>query len=245
MRKLSIVALMIVAGAAQAQVVIPPAFAGTSTGTSGFNTVMRQFERSMQAVYSAGQLTGVNVGDQITGIQFRMFFTASNPATFPVSALSFANYDIFLGQSATAPGSMSTTYAANQGAGFMQVRSGGLTVNPNTYVKGPDIATPAPWGELITFTTPYTYTGGSLLMELRHTGNGSTTGNLFVDTVADSAGNWQAIAQTAAGAYTATTGVVGATAAPVMRLTVVPVPEPATMAILGLGAAALLRRRRK
>jgi len=246
MRKLTVLALVVMAGAVQAQVVIPPAFAGTSTGTTGFNTVMRQFDRSMQAVYAATQLTGLNVGDQITGIQFRMFFFATNPATFPATTLTFTNYDIFMGQSATAPGSMSTTYAANQGTGFMQVRSGSLSVAPGTYVKGPDAATPAPWGPVITFTTPYTYNGGSLLMELRHTGNGDAAGNLFVDTVADVAGSWQAIANTTTGAaYAATTGVIGATAAPVMRLNVVAVPEPATCAILGLGAAALLRRRRK
>lgn len=238
-------AVVLLAGAASAQVVIPSAFASTSTGTTGFNTVMRQFDRSMQAVYSASVL-GLNVGDQINGISFRMNFTASNAfTTFPANTLTFANYDIFMSTTSVTPGSMSTTYAANQGGDFMQVRSGSLTVSPNTYTKGPDAATPGTWGSVISFNNAFTYNGGNLLIEIRHTGNGDAAGNMFIDTVADSAGSWQAIANTTSGsAYTATTGTVGATAAPVARLNLAPVPEPASMTVLGLGALALLRKRR-
>lgn len=129
----------------------------------------------------------------------------------------------------------------------MQVRGGALTIMANTYVKGPDAATPAPYGPYITFNMgDFVYNGGNLLLEIRHTGNTGSQ-NLFVDTLADSAGNWSNIASagTAGTNYGATTGAAGVSGAPVAKLQITPVPEPSTVLALIAGVAVLAARRRK
>src|SRR5207302_8764496 len=85
------------------------------------------------------------------------------------------NFDVYLGPSNFAPGSLSTSPAANQGAGTMQVRSGPLTFPANSFPGG---SSPNAFGPEITFSTPYTYTGGDLLLTLRYT---AASGQLLFD----------------------------------------------------------------
>lgn len=111
MKRVTLVAIVLsCAAAASADVVIPAAFAGTSTGTVGFNTVLRAFDRSVQAIYGASTLSGLNVGDRISGVAFRMFFTTNNPNTWPTADINWANYDIYMSTTSVTPGSQSTTY---------------------------------------------------------------------------------------------------------------------------------------
>jgi hypothetical protein len=78
-----------------------------------------------------------------------------------------------------AAGQLSTTYTDNIGTDAVAVRSGPLTL-PSGFNPGGAL-TPAvnPWGGIIEFTTPYVYTGGNLLITIRHNGHtgGAGSGN--------------------------------------------------------------------
>src|SRR5262249_40503812 len=119
------------------------------------------------------------------------------------------------------------------------------TIPAGTFGFGNLGTTPNPWGFEVTFNTPYTYTGGNLLVEVRHTGSNIVNFTTdFLDalpttTVGFGTDFWCA---TATG-NTATTGA--ANSFTISRLTWQPVPEPASMAVLGLGALALIRRRKQ
>ncbi|HYE63243.1 MAG TPA: hypothetical protein VD997_14705 [Phycisphaerales bacterium] len=172
------------AAAASAQTVSMPAGIEASGTSGGFSTVFHRDARSYQilmneaALQAAGMPTNVN----ITALAFRR-----PPATlpsfpfpsWPTTQLTFANWDMTLSPSDAIAGQMSSTYTNNIGAGAVMVRSGSLTLAPGAFPGGSPAPTPNPWGTDITFTTPYFYTGGSLLITIRHTGNGvSTTGHV-------------------------------------------------------------------
>lgn len=235
-----------IAISAQAQyVVVPNAYANAAASTAGLNTFIRDINapRTGQLLINANQLGAVNVGDQITGMSFRLF--TGSTVNFPPNGATWAQYDIEVGQALADPLQWSTTFANNLTGAATLVRSGPLTVGANAYqgTGGP----PRPWGTEITFTTPYVYTGGNLAITVRHGGSDITNNaaNDFLEAVLTTdvlyTGN-------AVRSYTATsnTATVGTQANfTVTRLTVSAVPEPATMSLLGLGAVALMARRRR
>jgi hypothetical protein len=142
-------------------------------------------------------------------------------------------------------GSQTTTFATNFVGTPTTVRSGALTVNAGSYTAGATGTTPNPFGPTVTFNSAYTYTGGNLLIEIRHSGSNIVNGSTdFLDCVPTTdpgygVNFWSATA-------TGNTATVGAANTfTVTRLTVAPVPEPASMAVLGIGALAMLRRRKK
>src|SRR5262249_7684861 len=129
--------------------------------------------------------------------------------------------------------SLSSTFAANEGAGTTTVRSGSLTIPAGSLVGGPG---PNPFYEFV-FSTPFTYTGGSLLATFIHSDPGVSSGlNLdanFITPLGD-VGNRVAFL----GSDTSTTGRVGFYNAPVLAfdITTAVVPEPSTLwiAVSGL-----------
>jgi hypothetical protein len=152
--------LLGVASNASADVVVPPAFEFTIGSGSEFTALGRLANR-IQVVYGASELTGLNVGDIITGLTFRI---GGTPAVL-AAPQTVANYEIRLSQSQNAPGSLSTTFADNRGTDEV-VRSGPLTINKGDWTN---VGSPRPFGPIIPFTTNYTYNGGPLLMEYSHT----------------------------------------------------------------------------
>jgi hypothetical protein len=223
--------------------VVPNAYANTAASTSGLNTFIRDANnpRTGQLLINSNQLGGVNIGDQITGMSFRLW--TGSTANFPPAGATWSDYTINVGVG-VAPILGTTTFATNFIGAPTMVRTGALAIGPSAYLGtgGP----PRPWGTEITFQTPYVYTGGHLAIEVRHTGSNITNNpaNDFLEVALTSdagyvAGDFRS--------YTATgnTATVGGLANfTVTRLTVNPVPEPATFAALGLGALALMRRRK-
>jgi hypothetical protein len=152
------------------QVVVPGTFAGTA-GVAGLNTFIRDLgnPRTGQLLMDASELATIPPGSQITGIEFRLWTGATAP--FPVSDATWANYTINMG-TCVQPSLGTTTFASNFVGAPVQVRTGSLTVPAGTYsnVGGP----PRPYGPVITFTTPFVYTGGHLGIEIRHPGSNIT-----------------------------------------------------------------------
>jgi hypothetical protein len=235
-------AVAAVGAVASAQyVVVPNQYATTAASGSGLNTFIRDINntRTGQLLVNANQLGSLQAGDQITGMTFRLWTGATIP--FPDQPATWNDYSIWVGQG-VAPLAGSTTFASNFLGTPTLVRSGALTIPAGSFSVG---GSPNAWGFEIGFQTPFTYAGGHLTFEIRHGGSNivNPAGSfLEVATQSDAgyaAGNFRSYTSTS---NTATIG--GLADFTVTRLTVNPVPEPGTMAALGLGALAVVRRRR-
>jgi hypothetical protein len=148
---------------------VPAANATVASGAAPFDTLTREFARTYQQTFAAAEI-GVPVGGQIGFVTFRSSNAAGANAagTWPPSNLTWANYTITLGQAAFPPGSMSTTFASNVVTGTeVTVHTGPLTMLANSFNNSQTVPTVNPPGFSIPIT-PYTYTGGDLVMTIRH-----------------------------------------------------------------------------
>lgn len=234
-------ALAVVAGA-YADGVVPNAFAAVEAPSSFSLTSTATAGRTYQMTIAASQLTGF-VGQNLTGMTWRLNNTAT--AAWPSVLTSFTQWDIRIG-AGVAPAAMSSTFASNFTGGNTLVRSGALSFNPNSFTIGGSGSTPNAFGPNIGFSTNYLYAGGDLCIEMRFSAQSGATNQPAFDGVAatDTANGWGTLF---AGRWTS--NVAGTTGGNanflVTNFTSTAVPEPASMAVLGLGAAALLRRRRR
>jgi len=227
------VTLLVLAATASADLVVPNPYATTLASTSGLNTFIRDTgnPRTGQLLINANQLTSMNIGDQLTGITFRIY--SASTVNFPATDATWSDYTINVGPG-VAFGSQTTTFATNFASAPTTVRSGPLTMLANSFVGTG--TTPHPFGPFIPFSTPYTYTGGNLLVEIRHSGSNivNVASNfLEVALTTDPGFNTNFWAATATG-NTATTGAVANFT--VSQFQVTTVPEPSSVALTGLAA---------
>jgi len=217
--------------ASASSLIIPGAFTAAE-GDASYAFLAEFGGITFQQEYDASLLTGFVVGDIITGLQFRLDGTESNS---PTSSKVIANFDVYLGPSAFAAGALTSSVAANQGAGTVLARSGSLSIPANSFTGG---AGPNPFGLQIVFTTPFTYTGGNLLLTLTYS---TPTADFYFDLATIAAGA-QARSDVNYNSPTVTNDL--GTKAIVTEFTYTAAPEPTT-AVLLLGGAALLSWRRR
>ena len=176
------VALALSAGAL-AQTATMPAGVDTVAGSGGYSNFFRSLARSMQLEMddTGVAAAGITPGTRITGISWR------DPswqafATWPAAGLTatFQNYDITMSQSTRSSSQgLSTTYTDNIATDAVAVRAGQLVLQSGFLPGGAVTPNVNAWGGVIQFTTPYVYTGGHLLLTIRHTGAvGSGSGNV-------------------------------------------------------------------
>jgi hypothetical protein len=221
---------------AQIQTVVPNNFTAVE-GNSSSSSLFQTGPASLQVFYSEGFLNaaGITPGVLIEGLAYRR---TGGGATGPAGDTTFANYNIFMSQSFPDPTSMTTTFANNIVGPQTQVHSGSLTFPANSMPGG---ATPNAFGPVIDFSTPYAYSGGSLLIEIRRSARtGDTLSfNTDVDNTAATQVGARWLFNTTSD--TATTGTISASGQ-IFQLTYV--PEPSGGALVGLAMLALTARRR-
>jgi len=184
----------------QATEVIPNAYTST-TGTATFTGPLANTPRTYQLLIQNTQLTAL-VGHNLTAISWRL--PANATSNWPAADVSFASYDIYLSASVE-PIKRSLTFINNIVGPQRLVRSGILNITDSTYRSG---SSPNEFGPEITFDSAYLYTGGNLLIELRHTGFTGTTRT--VDAIGTSISGYGTQFSTCWGSgYTATTGAQG------------------------------------
>ncbi len=133
---------------------VPPAFENTATNGT-FLGPLANAARTYQFLIRADQLTA-HVGRLINGITYRSLVSATT--AWPTAPITFSSYDIRLSGSVL-PANRSLTFALNVVGPQTLVRSGSLTIDTNAYGFG---GSPAPFGPVIAFQTPYLYTDGNL-----------------------------------------------------------------------------------
>jgi hypothetical protein len=181
-----LIPLLLAAPAIAGEIVVHNA-AATQAGPGGYSTLLNSAARSYQLVVGPSELSGIPAGSRITGIAWRrpswQAFAAWPGTGF---ACTFANYDITLSDSLRAPGSLSTTYTDNIAPDAVLVRSGPLVLSGPFFPGGAVTPATNPFGTTIAFAQPYTYTGGRLLLTVRHSGN-NCGGSGSLDTVGSTA----------------------------------------------------------
>ncbi len=214
---------------ARADVIAPNA----NTAVEGNTLTLAPFQiaSTFQWVFAASELSSVPTGSLVTGIGFRL---DGGRATGPAAALNFSRWDLQLSQSLNAPGALDVDFADNIGPDVVTVHSGPLTI-PTNFFTGD--ASPNAFATIV-FTTPYTYTGGNLLLTLREVGG--VANPLSLDAVSlplagtDSVG----VVENA----DATSGAAHQVNVPVTAFTFTPpaaVPAPATLLLLVSAVAVL------
>lgn len=194
------------------------------TATEGAGLYIYNGPITFQQVYAPSQLAGLPVGSIITGMQLRL-----DSSFLESPASTVANFDVSIGPSNFAPGSLSSSVVANQGAGTVLVRSGSLTFNAGSF---PVNNSPNSFGPLINFTNSFTYNGGNLLLTVSHT---APSAELDFDVGSGIAGAQIFQAQS----YNASTLTDSSldTGIAVQFTFTTAVPEPATMFAVGIGTA--------
>ena len=206
---------------AQSFEVVPPTSENVAAGFFG-NTIPLGVGTggTYQALYMPSQLVGLPIGGQITSLQLRLYNFATAP--WPASAGTIANYRISFGGSNLTADTLSTTFADNI-TNPVLVRSGSFSLDAGAYPGGAASGTtPEAWGPVITFSTPYTYNGGPLVIEVRSTGIGGSTE--FADATPSTSISKSVFATSS---DAATTGAIGNSPI-VMRLGITP---PNTQAV--------------
>lgn len=235
MRSSIALAVLCAAPAAMAGIneyVMPPSYENVA-GPNVFIGPLANGPRTYQLLMHADMLTDL-LGQPLDGISWRLPPAATE--AWPASDATFGNYDIYLSGS-VAPADRSTANFSSNVVGLQtQVRSGALTIFAGEHPSG---GSPNEWGTKIGFNTPYTYTGGHLLLEIRHTGSNSNSRN--VDAIGTAVSGYGTLFSAAwATGAAANNGSQGNFS--IFRFTAVPAPSAA--AVMGLGLLAGLRRRR-
>jgi hypothetical protein len=234
---------------------ISPNIGTESATSSGLNTVMRNAARTYQAYYSTTAMSGVTSPVMITGMQFRLAIGENwRPAgyvgsSWPDQQITFSDYTVQLSQASAqlrTDGeylSGTSAFSFGQGAGLTTVRTGSLSINANSYNATGGTTGEHSWGPTINFSTPYLFNpGDDLVLTIGLNGYTQTAAQAFFASGDFANGVTDAISSTSGNNVNGSAS--GFSSPMFVQFTTAPVPEPASMAVLGLGALALIRRRR-
>lgn len=219
--------LALVSSQGFAALYVVPTANTSAEGNSSDDAPLGVSGQRFQQVFSSALLSAFPAGSQILGLGLRV-----NGGETALPAQTVTTFDIWIGQSLNAPGSLSATFANNRGAGDL-VRQGPLVISAGDFPGG---ATPNGFG-VIPFDIPYEYTGGDLLIEIGYQGfsAGRNADAIYPFTASQ--------AQTAFGSgYSSLTANVGLYNEAIVFAfdlePLAPVPEPAETGLLAMGVLA-------
>jgi len=236
--RLAIGITVLIAGTAHAQVTVPNSAAGVEADGTFALTATAAAGRTYQFTIDSNQLTGL-IGQQIGGMQWRLNGTAA--AAWPPADVSYAFWDVFIGPGVD-PTAMSNTFASNFTGGATQVRSGAAAFTAGSFTNG---ASPNAFGPALNFSSPYLYTGGDLTIEMRFAPQVGTTTAPSFDAALASGGPGNGWGVDFSARWTANSaGVTGANGN-FLATTFVTVPEPSSIALVGIGLAFLAFRKKR
>jgi hypothetical protein len=205
-----------------AQLVLPAANA-SAEGPAVITGPLANADLTFQWLFDGSQLPAVPAGSIFTAIGFRL--DAGQPGRPGIEHV-FSRWDLQLSGSLHPAGALDPVFANNVAADVVTVRSGPYTLPANSLPGGA-----GPNGFFfIPFTTPYTYSGGGLLLTLRQNGS-SGLALLPLDGVA-LAGLAGVADSVRGGGDDATSGQAQFSNVPVTALQYTPIPEPGSALLM-------------
>ncbi len=200
MKTVFLLALAGAAFSASAQpLVVPIAYEALSGAVYPSDTLTRESARTHQQTIAAANLASIPIGSSITQITLRAsnFGTVNALGSWPTTSLTYPVFEVYLARAARPVGGMSTVFAENVVAGSqVRVRQGALTIGPGSFSNF--VAPPGanPWG-LELQLSPFVYTGGDLVITIRHSGHQTAqTPRLYIDSLANTSAGMQCMAAT-------------------------------------------------
>ena len=139
-----------------------------SNVSGSFLSPLANSARTYQMLIDDTQLTPL-IGKYLNSISFRLLASASAP--WPAADATFSNYQIYLSNGVD-PANRQLDFAANITGTQTMVRTGALVIPAGSLTSGGD---PNAFSYNILFDTPYLYSGGNLIIEIRHTGSNSSS----------------------------------------------------------------------
>jgi len=148
--------------------VVPSSYTNTP-GDASFTSQFVTSARTYQLLIHESLLTDL-VGKDLLGVSWRLPIGATS--NWPAAQVTFTDYDFYLSESVAPADRNLADFSANVVGLQKKVKSGSLTIPASSYTFG---NTPNDWGPEILFDSLWLYTGGHLLIELRHTGFSGTS----------------------------------------------------------------------
>jgi hypothetical protein len=139
--------------------------------------------RTYQMLIDDTQLTTLT-GKYLTSLSFRL--GASATTAWPSSDATFSSYEIYLSNGVD-PANRQLNFAANVTGTQTLVKSGSLVIPASSFTVGAD---PNNFSYLLVFNTPYLYSGGNLIVEIRHLGSDSTSASMHSITTTNSSAGY-------------------------------------------------------
>jgi hypothetical protein len=145
--------------------VVPSDYTSTP-GNAGFTSQLSTTPRTYQLLMHESLLAPM-LNKQLLAVSWRLPTSATT--NWPAADITITDYDFYLGQSVDPVNMSLTDFSANFVGPKKQVRADSLFIPANVYTFG---NSPNNWGPEMSFAfdSVWVYTGGHLLIELRHTG---------------------------------------------------------------------------
>lgn len=235
MNRLLIVSLALIdlCPATAGTIVVPNAYTNTES-PSFVNGPFSDAAITFQFQLSGSQFASVPIGSSLSAIGFRL--DSTNTSSEPMAATTYSSYEITLSSAANSLGALSNTFASNEAPNATVVYDSALVLTPDILPGGNSIN---PF-YLISFSTPYTYTGGDLVITFTYANPTSADlASYTVDGLSSSDG--EALLNNS---FNAAKGATGYNY-PVTEFVVSPAPEPSTFCLAGLSGIACWSLRRR
>jgi len=179
-----------------AQSVVVPNTSATTSVTTVLNNPLRNSgnPRTYMMGINASQLAGIAPGSLIVGVSLRAGLTTSNAAVWPLTDVTFNDYEIRIG-SAIPTASWTSTFLNNFAGTPLLARDGVMVVQAGAFTNtNPTVPTPNAWGTFyFDFQVPFVYPGGDLGIQFTHPGSNDPTSIFFEQVPSNTAAHGQAI----------------------------------------------------
>jgi hypothetical protein len=232
---LAVLGVFLSADSVAGATITTPNSSANTYGHDSRTTVFHSFGRTLQLQLAASQLSEIPAGSAINGVAFRLAL-----GHVPRFSPSFTDWRVTLAQAARPVDSMSSTFADNM-INPVLVRSGPLSIARDTYLTSG--MQPPVFGPTISFSTPYRYLGGDLVILITHPGNGVQLAFGDLDGT-DGSGYGMLFRALWAQGFNATTSEMQ-DAFTVTQLSFDPVPEPRSLVLSAVLVASSVMVRSK